>query len=141
MLSAKVGWCTDSIKKRYEILQNYASPCNGLLIVSIFDLLFSKRIINQPMMDQKSDAKYKEILDELQVQSWQLELVISGFAIFGLFSALDPLEGFAALKQIEGSGFQYMFIDTIYITCVLTIFNLILHVLLRGLWIGAVGIR
>lgn len=93
------------------------------------------------MQDPKSDAKYKEILDELQIQSWQLELVISGFAIFGLFSALDPLEGFAELKKMEGSNFQSMFLDTIYITCVLAIFNLILHVLLRGLWIGAVGIR
>ena len=93
------------------------------------------------MQDQKSDAKYKEILDELQVQSWQLELVISGFAIFGLFSVLGPLQDFALVKGFEGNPLQSIFISTIYITCVLAIFNLILHVLLRGLWIGAVGIR
>ncbi len=32
MLSANVGCCTNSMIKRYEILQNYASPCNGLII-------------------------------------------------------------------------------------------------------------
>ncbi|CAN0567408.1 unnamed protein product, partial [Ectocarpus sp. 12 AP-2014] len=93
------------------------------------------------MQNEKSDAKYREILDELQVQSWQLELVISGFAIFGLFSALEPLQDMSMIKRYEGSPLQALFISTIYITCVLAIFNLILHVLLRGLWIGAVGIR
>ena len=93
------------------------------------------------MQNEKNDNKYREILDELQVQSWQLELVISGFAIFGLFSALEPLQDLAMIKRYEGSNLQSLFISTIYITCVLATFNLILHVLLRGLWIGAVGIR
>ena len=93
------------------------------------------------MQDKKQSLSYEEILDELQVQSWQLELVISGFAIFGLFSALEPLQDLAMLKRVDGNGVQSIFIGTIYITCLLAIFNLILHVLLRGLWIGAVGIR
>lgn len=93
------------------------------------------------MYNEKNDTKYREILDELQVQSWQLELVISGFAIFGLFSALEPLQDLATINRFEGNLLQSLFISTIYITCVLAIFNLILHVLLRGLWIGAVGIR
>lgn len=93
------------------------------------------------MKDKKQHLSYEEILDELQVQSWQLELVISGFAIFGLFSALEPLQELAAIKRYEGSKELSIFVYTIYITCVFAIFNLILHVLLRGLWIGAVGIR
>ncbi|WP_396637227.1 hypothetical protein [Maribacter sp. R77961] len=93
------------------------------------------------MQSEKNGLKYEDILDELQVQSWQLELVISGFAIFGLFSALEPLREFALAKSFEGNQFQSIFIKTIHITCILAIFNLILHVLLRGLWIGAVGIR
>ena len=32
--------------------------------------------------------KFQELLDRLQQDSWQLELIISGFAIFGLFTAL-----------------------------------------------------
>ncbi|PIB27022.1 hypothetical protein BFP77_13360 [Maribacter sp. 4U21] len=93
------------------------------------------------MQDKKSGIKYEEILDELQVQSWQLELVISGFAIFGLFSSLEPLFEFAIDKKLEGSKLQFIFLYTIYISCLLAIVNLIIHVLLRGLWIGAVGIR
>lgn len=64
-----------------------------------------------------------------------------GFAIFGLFSALEPLQSLALEKRYEQNALQYIFLNTIYITCVLAIFNLIVHVLLRGLWIGAVGIR
>ena len=40
--------------------------------------------------DHKNSA-FKELLDRLQQESWQLELLISGFAIFGLFSALEPI--------------------------------------------------
>jgi hypothetical protein len=93
------------------------------------------------MADQPQNTRYKELLDELQLQSWQLELVISGFAIFGLVSALEPLRDKVTL--FTGNGlyeFKYL-IFAIYFACILTIVNLIIHVLLRGLWIGAVGIR
>lgn len=93
------------------------------------------------MQDKKQSLSYEEILDELQVQSWQLELVISGFAIFGLFSSLEPLQNLATASGFDGNSELAIFVYTIYITCALAIFNLIIHVLLRGLWIGAVGIR
>jgi len=38
---------------------------------------------------------FKKLLDKLQEDSWQLELLISGFAIFGLFYAINPL-----IKQV-----------------------------------------
>ncbi|UCE94117.1 MAG: hypothetical protein JSV73_02220, partial [Flavobacteriaceae bacterium] len=41
-----------------------------------------------PENNKKSFAKWLEIL---QQESWQLELLISGFAIFLLASAYDPL--------------------------------------------------
>jgi hypothetical protein len=34
--------------------------------------------------DYKSPA-FRKLLDSLQQQSWELELLISGFAIFGLY--------------------------------------------------------
>jgi len=61
------------------------------------------------MQDEESSAKYRQVLGELQVQSWQLELLIPGFAIFGLFSALEPLQDFAMAKQFEGNPFQSIF--------------------------------
>lgn len=93
------------------------------------------------MTDQPQNSRYKELLDELQLQSWQLELVISGFAIFGLFSTLDPLfQWFTEFQVKELWKLRYLGF-AIYFSCILTIVNLILHVLLRGLWIGAVGVR
>ncbi len=35
---------------------------------------------------------FKSLLDKLQEDSWQLELLISGFAIFGLFYAIEPIK-------------------------------------------------
>ena len=44
------------------------------------------------MKNDFTDNKFKELLDKLQQESWQLELLISGFAIFGLISALNPIK-------------------------------------------------
>jgi len=41
-------------------------------------------------MDYNS-SEFKKWLDKLQQESWQLELIISGFAIYGLFTAYEPL--------------------------------------------------
>ncbi|NKI33464.1 hypothetical protein [Croceivirga thetidis] len=93
------------------------------------------------MANQPQNKRYKELLDELQLQSWQLELVISGFAIFGLISALEPLWDWQTNLWLNNLWkFRYLAFG-IYFSCLLTIVNLIIHVLLRGLWIGAVGIR
>ncbi len=37
-------------------------------------------------------ASFKKLLEKLQEESWQLELLISGFAIFGLFTAFEPIK-------------------------------------------------
>lgn len=80
-------------------------------------------------------------MQKLQEESWQLELIISGFAIFGLFSVFEPLE----LLFQEAQHNNQPIITQIYvialISCAILAFNLILHVILRGLWIGALGLR
>jgi len=40
------------------------------------------------MEENKNKNSLKKILDRLQEDSWQLELLVSGFTIFGLFYAL-----------------------------------------------------
>ena len=84
---------------------------------------------------------FKKLLNRLQEESWQLELLISGFAIFGLFSAFEPLE----LGLFEARANDQSYYLAIYwvalISCYILIFNLIFHVLLRGMWIGALGLR
>ena len=43
------------------------------------------------MSNDYKDNKFKELLDKLQQESWQLELLISGFAIFGLITAIPHI--------------------------------------------------
>ena len=90
--------------------------------------------------DYKSPS-FKKLLDSLQQQSWELELLISGFAIFGLFTAYDPLR--IEIAQAENAGMLYRFFSFLFImiACFILLFNLLLHVTLRGVWIGALGLR
>ena len=92
------------------------------------------------MKNDYKDTKFQKLLNKLQQESWQLELLISGFAIFGLFTALDPLtNGHNSAIALE-SFTKYLFPVAI-ISCQVLIINLIIHVVLRGLWIGAIGLR
>jgi len=92
---------------------------------------------------KKSFVKWLEIL---QQESWQLELLISGFAIFLLASAYDELDSFEYQINLLITGSSYF--NTLELPFRLLlgawhvlIINLILHVLLRGLWISTIGIR
>lgn len=93
------------------------------------------------MSDNYNKPAFKKLLEKLQEESWQLELLISGFAIFGLFSAYDPL--YITTIEAENNGVLHTFIISLVglYSCVILLFNLLLHVLLRGLWIGALGLR
>ncbi len=90
--------------------------------------------------DYKSPS-FKKLLDSLQQQSWELELIISGFAIFGLFTAYEPLQIGAENAQNDRQIYQFVLLLVAYIACSILLFNLLLHVILRGLWIGALGLR
>ncbi|UJH68019.1 hypothetical protein [Allomuricauda sp. SCSIO 65647] len=90
--------------------------------------------------DYKSPG-FKKLLDSLQQQSWELELIISGFAIFGLFTAYEPLRIGAENAQNNQQIYQFVLYLVAFIACSILLFNLLLHVILRGLWIGALGLR
>ena len=87
------------------------------------------------------DSSFKQLLDKLQQESWQLELLISGFAIFGLFSAIDSIS-----LKLDIAQHDKIIVDSLVwfaakISCWILIANLLIHVILRGLWIGALGLR
>jgi len=84
---------------------------------------------------------FKNLLQKLQEESWQLELLISGFAIFGLFSALEPVKIAANEAQNNGQLYAALIYSFLVVSCLILLFNLLLHVILRGLWIGALGLR
>jgi len=84
---------------------------------------------------------FKKWLDKLQQESWQLELIISGFAIYGLLMAYEPLQIKLFKLALSDQDLQSNALQLVLICCSILTFNLILHVLLRGLWIGAIGLR
>ena len=93
------------------------------------------------MSHNYDNPAFKKLLKKLQEESWQLELIISGFAIFGLFTAYPTIA-----ERVEESGngkqiYNFVIFLVAQISCGILIFNLLLHVLLRGLWIGTLGLR
>lgn len=93
------------------------------------------------MSNNPQDQKFKKWLDILQQESWQLELIISGFAIFGLFSAKEPIEIYLSEAQSFDNMYQGFFWTGIYLSWYILASNLLVHVVLRGLWIGSIGLR
>lgn len=90
--------------------------------------------------DYKNPA-FKKLLQRLQEESWQLELIISGFAIFGLFTAVEPINEAANIAQSKQQLVWSIILIIGLVSCSILIFNLLLHVVLRGLWIGTLGLR
>ncbi|GAB4156927.1 MAG: hypothetical protein Tsb0033_08150 [Winogradskyella sp.] len=93
------------------------------------------------MSQDYNNPAFKKLLQKLQEESWQLELLISGFAIFGLFSAYPTLQVASKASQNDNNVQLTIFLFIALAACSILIFNLLLHVLLRGLWIGALGLR
>lgn len=93
------------------------------------------------MSQDYNNPAFKKLLQKLQEESWQLELLISGFAIFGLFSAYTPLRLLYTEASTDGNNLIAFIFVIALISCVILAFNLLLHVVLRGLWIGALGLR
>ena len=93
------------------------------------------------MSNDYTKPEFKELLKRLQEESWQLELLISGFAIFGLFSAIPSIELAVMDAQLTQQIYAFVVYSILWASCKILIFNLLLHVLLRGIWIGALGLR
>lgn len=89
----------------------------------------------------------KKWLDKLQEESWNLELLISGFSIFGLFKLSDFFNENAYSifsNDVETNSliaYFQSFYSVIFILINFCIFFLLIHIIFRGLWVGAIGIR
>ncbi len=95
-----------------------------------------------------SKTSFREWLEKLQQESWQLELLISGFALFAVWEAralVDDYENYRSINRTVGTNTIGVLMG--YFSWLLNIgwriffFNLLIHVLARGLWIGAIGLR
>jgi len=92
------------------------------------------------MSEIKDKNTSKKLLDRLQEESWQLELLVSGFTIFGLFYALDPIQEVFDKAVLENHILRDLY-QTVLIAINILTMNLIIHLVLRSLWIGALGLR
>jgi hypothetical protein len=95
-----------------------------------------------------SKASFKDWLEKLQQESWQLELLISGFALFAIWEARVLVDSYQNYLTINRNGFNGIagimsgaFSWLINIGWRIFFFNLLIHVLARGLWIGTIGLR
>lgn len=88
---------------------------------------------------------FSEWLEKLQQESWQLELLISGFALFGIWEASDWLHYLDYQKDVYAVGKLQVFLDgflmILKFSWMIFFVNLLVHIIVRGLWIGAVGLR
>ena len=98
-------------------------------------------------MENKEKSKISLLLERLQEESWQLELLISGFAIFLVAGSWEFINDFMRAFQIKAQGsssaynFMPIFLMGILGSWFFLLTNLIMHVFLRGLWISAIGLR
>ncbi|MCF8247668.1 MAG: hypothetical protein K9J37_21540 [Saprospiraceae bacterium] len=98
-------------------------------------------------MENQKKNKLAKWLDKIQQDSWQLELVVSGFSIFLMLGALEALSD-AKLDMnlaLSGMGTSGNFISVAWgilmSASLFVLINLVLHVIMRGLWISAIGLR
>ena len=97
-------------------------------------------------MEQIPKNKFSQWLETLQQESWQLELLISGFVIFLLAGVYEPITNLEMnIQLLVSNDWRYSQLYFPYYvlmgTWFILIINLSAHVLLRALWIGAIGLR
>lgn len=98
-------------------------------------------------MSNIPEDQITEWLKKLERESWQLELLVSAFTIFLLIQATISFDGF--ITEIEYQyNFQssqysmlYLFMGLIHKSLEALVICLISHLMLRGFWIGTIGLR
>lgn len=93
------------------------------------------------MSHDPNNKKFKNWLDILQQESWQLELIISGFAIYGLFMVVEPIDLASLSAENDNNLYKTFLYQGLKVSWYIITVNLIAHVILRGLWIAAIGLR
>ncbi len=96
------------------------------------------------MENKEKDRKvfFTAWLEKLQQESWQLELIISGLALYGVYNSRGLSDHFQLLADQATSPIFYNFLGTLFnVGWKIFFINLLVHVILRSLWIGAIGLR
>ena len=93
-----------------------------------------------------SKSLLSQWLEQIQQDSWQLELLISGLALYGVYNGIEKIEDYLFFVNINSSDevidSLLMFLyGLFYVGWRIFFFNLLIHVILRGLWIASIGLR
>ncbi|MEM1327176.1 MAG: hypothetical protein AAGI23_14540 [Bacteroidota bacterium] len=90
---------------------------------------------------------FSDWLEKLQQESWHLELLVSGFAIFLLIQARAALSDVMIdinlhtnFSDVLASAI-FVFWGILVLSCYVLIISLIIHIIARGFWIGMIGLR
>ena len=96
---------------------------------------------------RSSHQDFKSLLDQLQMESWQLELIISGVALFAVWELKSAIGSLQEFSSVYGSSSRATSIIAatfgmgMSIAWIVLFINLIIHIFSRGLWIGMIGLR
>ena len=94
--------------------------------------------------NKKTKSEFSKWLEQLQQESWQLELLISGLAIFGIWEGKSLLDDFAQNIELNTSedleGYLTIILYFLKISWSIFLINLISHVFVRGLWLSLIHI-
>jgi len=96
--------------------------------------------------DKESDTKLSEWLDRIEIESWQLELILSGFVIFLLLHGLEPFHALGdQVDDLADNNNYFSILELPYhafrLAYYILIVSVLIHVFLRGLWISTIGLR
>ncbi len=92
----------------------------------------------------KTPEKQPKWLEETQNNSWNPELLISGISILFIFTIADRLDDFAiGIIQDHAINPTFVFVSLLYITMAMEAlkYAFVFHLVLRGVWIGLVGLN
>lgn len=98
-------------------------------------------------MSKEKETHLKEWFQNLQRESWQLELVVSAIAIFLLMNAESYFGKMVVVWSNEfdffnfSHGLFFQLLNVVHDFVFIGIINLIIHLFLRGLWIGIIGLK
>ncbi len=88
---------------------------------------------------------FSEWLEKLQQESWQLELLISGLALFGIYESeglILSLQYYHEVNSVSSIDFHLgTFVALLWASRLIFLVNLLFHIVIRGFWIGAIGLR
>ena len=99
------------------------------------------------MFARRKREEGEDRLKGLQRDSWQLELIVASFAVAGLISGFEEVERWGSqIMNVDSSSDEVLpevleltFIVFMF-SYIVTVTNLIAHIVLRCLWIAAIGI-